>query len=80
MALPKDTILKVEKPLYGVLKAGNYWFMIYYNHYINKLGLTISIYNLCLLYRDDAIVGLQIDDSLIMATPKFMTLKAKQIK
>ena len=58
MALPKDTILKVEKPLYGVPEAGNHWFMIYYNHHIDKLGLTTSIYDPCLLYRDDAVVGL----------------------
>ena len=41
-----------------------------------------STFDDCLLYRLDgsALVGLQTDDSLIAATPKFITLKEAELK
>ena len=53
-------ILKVVKPLYDVPKAGNHWFAIYHGHYIDKLSMTKSTYDLCLLYKSEpfSIIGL----------------------
>jgi hypothetical protein len=42
-------MLKVIKPLYSIPKAGNYWFIIYYNYYIKELNINLLIYNPCLL-------------------------------
>jgi hypothetical protein len=49
LGIGKDTVLKVLKPLYRVLKAGNHWFKIYHLHYIQQLHMDQSIYNPYLL-------------------------------
>ena len=72
--------LRINRPLYGILEVGNYWFLIYYKYHINKLGLTTSTYNPCLLYYKEVVVGLQTDDSLIIATPDFMEIKEDEIQ
>ena len=36
------------KPLYGLIKAGNYWFTIYLDHHKEKLGMEMSPYDTCL--------------------------------
>lgn len=46
-----DHVIKDMKPLYGILKAGNYWFATYHIHYKEKLGIKESIYNLCHFYK-----------------------------
>ena len=68
-----DTILKVVKPLYGVPEAGNHWFATYHGHHIDKLGMTQSTYDPCLLYKSDplGVIGIQTDDTLIIATSQF---------
>jgi hypothetical protein len=80
MALPHGTVLRVNRPLYGVPEAGNHWFLTYQTHHIEKLGLTTSTYDPCLLYRNNAAVGLQTDDSLIIATPDFMKIEKREIE
>ena len=37
--LQPGTILRVIKPLYGVLEAGNHWFKMYYQYHISKLKM-----------------------------------------
>jgi len=37
--LTDDSILKVIKPLYGVLEARNHWFKTYHSHHINELAM-----------------------------------------
>ena len=61
-------------PLYGIPEAGMHWFNTYHNHHIDKLGMVSSTYDPCLMFNTDgtAIIGLQTDDSLIVATPTFM--------
>ena len=68
-----NSILQVVKPLYGVPKTGNHWFATYHNHYTIKLEMTESIYDACLLYRSRplGIIGLQTDDTLILADKVF---------
>jgi hypothetical protein len=72
MNLPIGTILKVNKPLYGIPEAGNHWFGTYHRHHTENLGMNPSTYDPCLMSNDNAVIGLQTDDSLIVATSEFM--------
>jgi hypothetical protein len=47
-----NSILKMIKSLYDVLEADNHWFVIYHAHHVNKLEMSQSIYDLCLLHTD----------------------------
>ncbi len=70
------------KSLYGVPEAGNYWFATYYTNYKEKLGMTESIYDPCLFYRSGllGIVGMQTDDTLILADNDFASNEEEAIK
>jgi hypothetical protein len=71
--LTDDSVLKVVKLLYGVLKAGNHWFKTYYSHYVNELGIEQSTYDPCLFYNNHpfGVVGLQTDDTLFVGDDAF---------
>jgi len=60
LKLTKGTVIKVIKPLYSVLEAGNHWFRTYYQYYTKKLKMKESTYDLYLLYSDKSfrIVGI----------------------
>ena len=64
-------VLKVLRPLYGVPEAGTHWYNTYHKHHTEKLGLNPSSYDPCLLYNQEAIVGLQTDDTFYLATIKY---------
>ena len=70
------------KPLYGVPQAGNHWFATYHTHHKEKLGMTKSTYDPCLLYRFGplGIVGMQTDDKLILADNDFASNEEEAIK
>ncbi len=82
MGASSDCILKVVKPLYGVPEAGNHWFATYHNYHINDLSMTESTYDPCLLYRCEpyGIVGLQTDDTLMLANNTFAAIEEEAIK
>ena len=84
LGAPSDCILQVVKPLYGVPEAGNHWFATYHGHHLNRLGMTESTYDPCLLYKTNSsefgIVGMQTDDTLILANDIFATKEEKAIK
>jgi hypothetical protein len=74
LGLAKGSVVKVIKPLYGVPEAGNHWFKTYHSHHTNELYMKQSTYDPCLLYRSDTafgVVGLQTDDTLLLADPQF---------
>jgi hypothetical protein len=78
LQLDEGCILRVVKPLYGVPEAGNHWFNTYHRHHLEKLGMEQSTYDPCLLYTPESgksngfgVVGLQTDDSLILADNHF---------
>ena len=75
-------ILKVVKSLYGVPEAGNHWFATYHGHYVNRLSIVQSTYDPCLLYKSEplGIVGLQTDDTLILADDAFAEAEEDAIK
>ena len=82
MGAPPSCILKVVKPLYGVPEAGNHWFATYHAHHTGKLGMTESTYDSCLLYKPEplGIVGLQTDDTLMLANDAFAVEEENAIK
>ena len=47
----------VLKPLYGIPKAGIYWWAIYYKYYKEKLSITTSIYDPCFLITTKEVFG-----------------------
>jgi hypothetical protein len=74
LGLDKNSILRVVKPLYGVPEAGNHWYNTYHNHHLQKLRMTQSTYDPCLLHTATngfGIVGLQTNDTLFLADPDF---------
>ena len=72
----EGTILKIIKSLYGVSEAGAHWFNTYHKHHTEKLSMQQSTYDPCLLYINQKgkgfeVVGLQIDDTLILKNETF---------
>jgi hypothetical protein len=59
--IASNSILKMIKSLYDVFEIDNHWFVTYYAHHINKLDMTQSIYDLCLLHTN-----MKIDTSSIL--------------
>ena len=83
LGLQEGSVLKVIKPLYGVPEAGAHWFNTYHNHHTKNLSMKISTYDPCLLYANDeglGMVGLQTDDSLILADEAFAAEEEKQLR
>jgi hypothetical protein len=85
MRISTDCILRVIKSLYDVSKADNHWFKTYHDHHTDKLRMTSFIYDSCLLYIivishiDMSIVGMQIDDILILADQSFVIIEEEAI-
>ncbi|KAI0996514.1 hypothetical protein K3495_g11667 [Podosphaera aphanis] len=82
MNLPQHTILKVVLPLYGTPESGTHWFKTYHTRHTEKLGMTSSTFDECLLFKSDmsAVIGLQTDNSLIAVTLDFMKIEAQELK
>lgn len=70
--------MHVIKSLYGVPESGLHWFMTYHGHHITELKMVTSTYDPCLPITDGtiegnfAIVGMQTDDTLMLATQQFI--------
>jgi hypothetical protein len=85
LRLQEGSILKVVKPLYGVPEAGNHWYRTYHEHHVDELGMKESTYDPCLLHtggrsRGFGLVGLQTDDTLILADDTFAINEHDAIK
>ena len=85
LQLEKTSILKVIKPLYSIPEAGNHWFSTYQRHHINKLKMTESTYDPCLLYSNIdtdgfGLVGLQTDDTLFLTDQAFAIAEERELK
>jgi hypothetical protein len=83
LGIPKGTVVKVIKPLYGVPEAGNHWFKTYHDHHVRKLNMSQSTYDPCLLGSNDpqafGLVALQTDDTLILADTAFADLEQSKL-
>ena len=84
---PPGTVLHVIKPLYGVAESGVHWFTTYQKHHIENLHMVSSTYDPCLMVvNKDAtnhgfgMVGMQTDDTLIVASPDFSAKEQKEIE
>jgi hypothetical protein len=82
---PGATFLKVVRPLYGIPEAGNHWFRTYHNHHMERLNMETSTYDPCLLHCSDSkqgfgIVGMQTDDTLIVADDTFAVREEEEIQ
>jgi hypothetical protein len=69
----------IRKLLYGIPEAGTHWWATYYKHHREKLVIATSIYDPCLLIiitkRAFNIVGIQTDNTLILRSKEFDTIK-----
>ncbi|EED22642.1 conserved hypothetical protein [Talaromyces stipitatus ATCC 10500] len=82
---PGCEFLKVVQPLYGIPEAGNHWFHTYHKHHTKQLGMETSTYDPCLLHCCDpeqgfGVIGMQTDDTLIVADEAFAAREEEQIK
>ncbi len=85
LGLPNTTVLKVIKPLYGVLEAGAHWYKTYHTHHIQNLTMLESLYNSCLLWVSSpsmgfVVVGLQTNDTLILADKTFAAAEKVELQ
>jgi hypothetical protein len=75
---PLNTIIVVLKPLYGIPKARTYWWAIYYKHHKEKLSIITFTYDPCFLIITKevfSLIGMQIDNTLIIVLKEFSVLK-----
>ena len=86
LSLPKNIMLKIIRPLYGLAEAGTHWFHTYHNHHVEKLNMITSTFDPCLLIDNSrqqnscSIVGLQTDDTLILADEDFAAKEEAELK
>ena len=83
LGLPPNTILKLVRPLYGVPEAGNHWFQTYHRYHREKLKMEQSTYDPCLLFTKGdniGIIGLQTDDTLLLADKDFAAEEEKELQ
>lgn len=75
-------VVKVIKPLYNVLKAGNHWFATYHTHYKDKFETKKPTYKLCLQYSSGLfdIIKIQTNNILILANNNFANKEKVAIK
>lgn len=48
-----DTLLRIDRPLYGIPEAGLHWFRTYHTHHRDKLRLNSSTHDPCFLFTRD---------------------------
>ena len=82
---PSGTIIRVIRPLYGVAESGVHWFATYQGDHRNKLEISTSTYDPCLLITDGdkdsfGMVAIQTDDTLILGTASFAAKEEEEIE
>ncbi|KAM4064694.1 cwf18 domain containing protein [Hirsutella rhossiliensis] len=75
--IPNGTIIRVIKPFH--------WFRTYQQHHLEKLDMSTSTYDSCLLISNTGpdtlgIVGMQTDDTLILGTNNFSTREEEELQ
>src|SRR6266568_6572548 len=75
---PKDIIIVILKPLYGITKAGTHWWATYSKHYKEKLLMTTFTFNPCFLITTMGtpfgIISMQINNTIILGDDQFSAL------
>lgn len=82
--LPKDAILEILGPLYGIAESGTHWWKTYHSHHRERLGMIPSSYDPCLLITTTgpqtfALTGMQTDDTFTVASDLFSQLEEEQL-
>jgi hypothetical protein len=82
---PPDTVLLIEKPLYGLAESGLHWYKTYHTHHTESLKMSVSTYDPCLLFTTEGpecfgLAGLQTDDTLIFATARFSEREEEELQ
>ena len=77
MNLPKNHVLLVKKPLYGIPESGLHWFLTYQSHHKQMLHMEETHGDKCILYRLknnllDGLTILQVDDSFGHGSKEFL--------
>jgi hypothetical protein len=69
--------------LYRIPEAGTHWWAIYYKHHKEKLHITTSSYDPCLLITTKkeafGVVGMQTDNTLFLASDEFAALEDSEL-
>ncbi|KAJ4159560.1 uncharacterized protein LMH87_008458 [Akanthomyces muscarius] len=82
-AYPPGTIMRVIKPLYGIPEAGTHWWVTYSKHHREKLGMTNSTFDPCLMISEDdkfGIVGMQTDDTIGLSDERFFIHEQEELE
>jgi hypothetical protein len=80
---PRNTIIQVIRPFYGIAESGIYEWFTYHKHHLEKLNMVISTYDPCLLIIFDgffSITGMQTNDTLIICSLKFSAKEEEKIQ
>jgi hypothetical protein len=80
---PRNTIIQVIRPFYGITESGIHWWSTYHKHHLEEFNIITSIYDPCLLITSDGpfgITGMQTDDTLIICSPKFSAKEEEKIQ
>jgi hypothetical protein len=80
---PRNTIIQVIRPFYGITESGVHWWFTYHKHHLEKLNIITSTYDPCLLITSNGpfgITGIQTDDTLIICSPEFSAKKKEKIQ
>ena len=76
-------IMVVLKPLYGITKAGTYWWATYSKHHKEKLLITTITFNPCFLITITGtpfkIISMQTDDTIILKDNQFSALEEDEL-
>lgn len=77
MDLPTGSVLRVVKPLYGIVEACLHWYITDLFHHINNMGIPRSKSDPCLLIKItnrklNGAIALQVDDSLGFGGDEFL--------
>ena len=84
--LPPASILRLEKPLYGLADAGDYWSRTMAEHLEKDLGMTPSALDPALYnFTDeqgniDGLTGVYVDDSILAGSASFIRYTEKSLK
>jgi Reverse transcriptase (RNA-dependent DNA polymerase) len=72
-------VLRVSKPLYGLVDSSSYWFNAY-SQAFHGIRIKPTVLNECLIYRTgsasqnlDGLAGIQVDDTVMSGTMAFRT-------
>jgi hypothetical protein len=82
---PPNTIIIMQKLLYGILEAGTHWWATYYKHHKEKLAMVTSSYDPCLLITTKkekeifGVISIQTDNTLFLGSEEFTILEENKL-